>query len=52
MYTHMAVAELTRHVCHYLQVYRPIEGLLVVAAFATLVENFAPSLIAIPKVYL
>lgn len=31
------------------EVYRPIEGLLVVAAFATLVENFAPSLIAIPK---
>jgi len=31
------------------EVYRPIEGLLVIAACCTLVENFAPSLIAIPK---
>jgi len=31
------------------EVYRPIEGLLVIAACATLVENFVPSLIAVPK---
>ena len=31
------------------EVYRPIEGLLVVAAICTLVENFVPSMISVPK---
>ena len=32
------------------QVYRPLEFLFTVAAFTTLIENFLPQLIALPKV--
>ena len=34
----------------YLQVYQPLEFLFTVAAFTTLIENFLPQLIALPKV--
>ena len=34
-----------------LQVYQPLEFLFTVAAFTTLIENFLPQLIALPKVW-
>ena len=49
-----AAIHLVRHECGAehacLQVYQPLEFLFTVAAFTTLIENFLPQLISLPKV--